>query len=216
MAEAPRTWILTGSQENYEATRERDFTVIGMKERRLRMAQAMEPGDRIVLYLTKVMRFAAAVRLTSEMFEDRTKIWPGKPGKVDPYPWRFETELELVLAEDEWVPAEELKGDLEHVRKWPADHWTLAFQGQLRTVSEADAALLMDRMRAAAGAAWRMRRSSSSESAAPTARSCPWKASVQCSAGHLRMCSSWSLSSSAGTQSASSRTTSGSHSKRHG
>ena len=48
------------------------------------MAQAMEPGDRIVLYLTKVMRFAAAVRLTSEMFEDRTKIWPGKPGKATP------------------------------------------------------------------------------------------------------------------------------------
>ena len=58
-----------------------------------------------------------------------------------------------MLAEDEWVPAEELKGDLEHVRKWPADHWTLAFQGQLRTVSDADAALLMDRMRAATGVA---------------------------------------------------------------
>jgi hypothetical protein len=151
MAEAPRTWILTGSQENFEATRDRDFTVIGMKERRLRMAQAMEPGDRIVLYLTKVMRFAAAVRLTSEMFEDRTKVWPGKPGKADAYPWRFETEPELVLDEGEWVPAEDLRHDLEHVRKWPSEHWTLAFQGQLRTVSDADAALLMERMRAAAG-----------------------------------------------------------------
>ena len=104
MAEAPRTWILTGSRENYEATRERGFTVIGMKERRLRMAQAMEPGDRIVLYITKVMRFAAAVRLTSEMFEDRTKVWPGKPGKADPYPWRFETEPELVLDEASGSP----------------------------------------------------------------------------------------------------------------
>lgn len=32
----------------------------------------------------------------------------------------------------------------EHVRKWPAENWTLAFQGQLRTVSERDARVLME------------------------------------------------------------------------
>ena len=57
--------------------------------------------------------------MTGEMFEDRTKVWPGKPGKVDAYPWRFETEPELVLEEDDFVPAEELARELEHVRKWP-------------------------------------------------------------------------------------------------
>ena len=56
-----------------------------------------------------------------------------------------------MLDEPDWVPAEELARDLEHVRKWPAEHWTLAFQGQLRTISDADAALLMDRLHAAAG-----------------------------------------------------------------
>lgn len=151
MVEAPKTWILTGSPENFEATREHGFTVIGMKERRRIQAGQMEPGDRIVLYLTKVMRFAASVRLTSELFEDRTKVWPGKPGKADAYPWRFECEPEVVLDDAEWVPAEELKDQLEHIRKWPAEHWKLAFQGQLRIVTDADAALLMERMRAVAG-----------------------------------------------------------------
>jgi hypothetical protein len=144
---APATWILTGSPENFAATRERGFTLIGMKERRRRMAEAMVPGDRIVFYLTRVAAFAGSVRLTSDMFEDRTKVWPGKPGNPDPYPWRFESEPELVLDEPEWLPAEEVKDRLEHVRKWPADHWTLAFQGQLRTVSEADATVLMEAMR---------------------------------------------------------------------
>ena len=151
MDEAPKTWILTGSPENYAATRDHGFTVIGMKERRRIQARQMEPGDRIVLYLTQVMRFAASVRLTSEMYEDRTKIWPGKPGKADAYPWRFHCEPEVVLEEADWVPAEELKDRLEHIQKWPAEHWTLAFQGQLRIVTDADAALLMERMRAAAG-----------------------------------------------------------------
>ncbi|HEY7631351.1 MAG TPA: EVE domain-containing protein [Thermoleophilaceae bacterium] len=152
---AAKTWILTGSPENFEATREHGFKVIGMKELRRNMAQQIEPGDEIVFYLTRIKAFGGIVRVTGEMYEDRTKIWPGKPGKVDPYPWRFETEPVLILDEDTYVPAEELAAELEHVRKWPLEHWTLAFQGQLRTVSDADSALIGARLREAerAGAA---------------------------------------------------------------
>ena len=128
-----KTWILTGSPENFAATRERDFRVIGMKEGRRRMAEQIEPGDRIVFYLTRIQAFAAIVRVTGTMYEDRTPIWPGKPGKADPYPWRFETEPELVLDDDRYVRAEELAGELE-------------FQGQLRTVSDADARTIERRM----------------------------------------------------------------------
>jgi hypothetical protein len=153
MADAPRTWVLTSSPANHAATAALGFTVIGMKERRRNQALTMEPGDRIVLYLTKVMRFAAAIRLRGEMYEDRATIWPGKPGAADAYPWRFACEPELVLAEPDWLPAASLKDELEHILRWPAEHWKLAFQGQLRTVSAVDAALLMTRMHAAAGVA---------------------------------------------------------------
>jgi hypothetical protein len=147
-----KTWVLTGSPENFAATAERGFRVIGAKEGRRGMAEQIEPGDRIVFYLTKIKAFAAIVRVTGDMYEDRDPIWPGKRGKVDPYPWRFETEPELVLDADAYVPAEELAGELEHVRKWPAEHWTLAFQGQLRTVSDADAEAIERRMRATVAA----------------------------------------------------------------
>jgi predicted RNA-binding protein len=150
---AGTAFILTGSPENLGATRERGFTVIGMKEGRRRLAEGIEVGDRIIFYVTRVQAFGAIVRVTGQMYEDRSKIWPGKPGKVDPYPWRFDTEPEVVLDEDRFVPAEELAGELEHVRKWPAEHWHLAFQGQLRAVSDADASLIERRMRERAGAA---------------------------------------------------------------
>jgi predicted RNA-binding protein len=152
MAGAHKTWVLTGSLDNLQATRDRGFRLIGMKERRRRQAEEIEPGDEIVFYVTGVQAFGGIVRVTSEMFEDRTKIWPGKPKNPDPYPWRFETEPVLVLDEEDFVPAVELAGELEHVGKWPIEHWHLAFQGQLRTVSETDAALLARRIRAAAGA----------------------------------------------------------------
>lgn len=145
-----RTWILTGSPENFDATREHGFSVIGLKERRHRQALEIEPGERIVFYLTKVMAFAASAIVTGELYEDRSKIWPGKPGKADSYPWRFPIEPELVLEQDAWIPAASLIDELEHIRRWPREHWKLAFQGQLRAVSEADAGVLTARLAAAA------------------------------------------------------------------
>lgn len=149
-ADAHRTWILTGSPENHDATREHGYRVIGLKERNRNRALEIVPGDRIVLYLTRVMAFAASIRVTGELYEDRARIWPGKPGKADPYPWRFETEPELVLSDEEWVRAETLVDELEHIGKWPREHWKLAFQGQMRAVSEHDADVLVARLRTAA------------------------------------------------------------------
>jgi predicted RNA-binding protein len=150
-ADHPTSWILTGSLENFRINVERGFDVIGFKERRRRQAEEFEAGDEVFFYVTGVQAFGGLARVRSEMFEDRTPIWPqGKKKKPEPYPWRVEAEPVLILDEDEFVPAEKLASDLEHVRKWPPDHWHLAFQGQLRTIGEADAALLRERLAAKA------------------------------------------------------------------
>jgi hypothetical protein len=57
-----------------------------------------------------------------------------------------------ILDESGFVPAESLAPELEHVRKWPLDHWQLAFQGQLRAIPDADAELISRRIGAAARA----------------------------------------------------------------
>ena len=160
----PTSWICTGSLENFRINAERGFDVIGFKERRRRQAEEFEPGDEIFFYVTGVQAFGGIARVRSEMFEDRTPIWPQDPRKrrpqtpppnrPEPYPWRVEAEPVLVLAEEDFLPAEELATKLEHVLKWPPDHWHLAFQGQLRTISDHDAALLRRRLssKAAVGA----------------------------------------------------------------
>jgi predicted RNA-binding protein len=150
---APKTWILTGGIENFRIYVERGFDVIGFKERRRNQAEQFEPGDEIVFYVTGVQAFGGIARVTSEMFEDRTPIWPqGRKKEPEPYPWRVKAEPVLVLDEEDFVPAEDLVPELDHAAKWPAEHWHLAFQGQLRTVGEADAELLRERLRAASAA----------------------------------------------------------------
>jgi hypothetical protein len=151
---APKTWILTGSLENFLINVERDFDVIGLKERRIRQAEQFQPDDLVIFYITGIKAFGGIARVLSPMFEDREPIWPqGKKKAPEPYPWRVHGEPLLVLAEEDFVPAESMLGTLEHMAKWPAEHWHLAFQGQLRTISAADTALLERRMRAAAGSA---------------------------------------------------------------
>ena len=144
--ERPTNWILTGSLENFRINIERGFDVIGFKEGRRRQAEEFAPGDEIFFYVTGVQAFGGIARVKSEMFEDRAPIWPGKKGKPEPYPWRVQAGPVLILPENRFVPAEELATELEHVRKWPPDHWHLAFQGQLRTILEADAELLRERL----------------------------------------------------------------------
>ena len=157
-----QTWILTGSLENFRINVERGFDLIGFKERRRNQAEEFEPGDEVFFYVTGVQAFGGLARVKSEMFEDRVRIWPGRTNgghktaaasKPEIYPWRVEAEPVLILPEEEFVPAEELATELEHVRKWPPDHWHLAFQGQLRTVGEADAALLRERLTSAMASA---------------------------------------------------------------
>jgi predicted RNA-binding protein len=150
-ADPPKTWILTGSLENFRINVERGFDVIGFKERRRNQAEQFEPGDEVIFYVTGVQAFGGRARVTSEMFEDRDPIWPqGKKKHPEPYPWRVKAEPLDVLEEGDFIPAEELVGELEHISKWPAEHWHLAFQGQLRTVGEADAELLRERLAGAA------------------------------------------------------------------
>jgi hypothetical protein len=145
-----KTWVLTGSLDNFRASAEQDFRVIGMKERRRRLAEQVSKGDLIVFYVSGVQAFAGTVRVTGDMYEDRSHVWPGKRGNPDPYPWRFETEPVVILDEDDFVPAETIAQQLEHVRKWPVEHWHLAFQGQLRAVSYNDAVVIERALRDAA------------------------------------------------------------------
>jgi predicted RNA-binding protein len=146
VTDGSKSWILTGSLENFRISVERGFDLIGFKERRRRQAEEMDPGDEIFFYVTGVQAFGGIARVKSEMFEDRSRIWPGKKGKPEIYPWRVQAEPVLILPEQRFIPAEELATELEHVGKWPPDHWHLAFQGQLRTIGEADAALLRERL----------------------------------------------------------------------
>jgi hypothetical protein len=148
-ARAARTaqfWMIVSSLENYRKTQERGFTVQGIKSRHRKRAETMKPGDHLLFYVTGRMVFTATCTLTSGMFEDHTHVWRSTRRDED-YPWRVRIRPDAVLEETEWVPAKDLAYRLEYVRKWPPEHWTLAFQGHVHQLLQKDFKLIEDEIR---------------------------------------------------------------------
>ncbi|HYE76531.1 MAG TPA: MmcQ/YjbR family DNA-binding protein [bacterium] len=136
-APMPRYYIVVGAPENFAITRDRGFTVHGLKARRRKVAEGLKAGDKVIFYLTGKQAWGGIVTVTGDAYEDHTPIWAGKKEDED-YPHRFPIEPDVVLDVDAALPVEPMVPDLEYLRKWPAQHWRLGFQGNVHEIGEAD------------------------------------------------------------------------------
>ncbi|HEV2413447.1 MAG TPA: EVE domain-containing protein [Candidatus Dormibacteraeota bacterium] len=140
---AAQYWMVVSSPDNFRKTREHGFSIQGLKVRHRRRVETMRAGDRLLYYVTGRMGFAATVTIASPMYEDHTPIWRSSRRDED-YPWRVHIRPDIVLEESDWVPAKELAYRLDYVRKWPPEHWTLAFQGHIHALPRADFTIIED------------------------------------------------------------------------
>jgi predicted RNA-binding protein len=136
-------WIVVGSPENYEIARERGFDMFGFKSTRRRESAEMKPGDKLVFYLTGVMKFGGVADVTSEVYEDHTPVFKSEKKPGEDYPFRVKTKADRALDRDQWVDVKEMAPRLEFTSR-RGDHWRLAFQGNLHQISEVDYKLISD------------------------------------------------------------------------
>ncbi len=135
--------MVVSSPDNFRKTRELGFTIQGLKSRHRRRVETMRVGDRLLYYVTGRMAFAATVTVASPMYEDHTPMWRSARRDED-YPWRVHIRPDIVLDDADWVPAKELAYRLDYVRKWPPEHWTLAFQGHIHALPRNDFGIIED------------------------------------------------------------------------
>jgi predicted RNA-binding protein len=140
---AAQYWMIVSSPDNFRKTREHGFSIQGLKSRHRRRVETMRAGDRVLYYVTGRAAFAATVTVASPMYEDHTPIWRSSRRDED-YPWRVHIRADVVLEEGDWVPAKEIAYRLDYVRKWPPEHWTLAFQGHIHALPRTDFAIIED------------------------------------------------------------------------
>lgn len=139
----PRYWMITAGPEIYAKTAELGFSRHGFKRSRANMVKKIEPGDLLAFYVTGEKRFAAAVRCTSPVVEEQTRVWQSSKKAEELYPFRIGIEPVVALDQADWLEAEPYHTWMGWTQKWPAEHWTLAYQGNLREIPEEDFTLLL-------------------------------------------------------------------------
>jgi predicted RNA-binding protein len=130
-------WIVVGSPENFEIARGRGFDMFGFKSTRRRETADMRPGDKLIFYLTGVMKFGGVANITSEVYEDHTPVFKSEKKPGEDYPFRVRTEPDRLLDAGRWLDVKEYATRLELTRR-RGEHWRLAFQGNLHKISDED------------------------------------------------------------------------------
>ena len=132
-------WIVVGSAENFEHLRARGFDLCAFKSSRRRETESMQPGDRLVFYLTKVVQFGGIVEVTGEGYEDDSDIGLLSEGKPDErFPFRIPTKPVIVPAPGDYVDVREITDLLDKTRKLGPKKLGMAFRGNLHRIGDAD------------------------------------------------------------------------------
>ena len=131
-------WIVVGSEQNMRIAEQRGFDMFGFKSTRKNEVAAMKPGDRIIFYLTKIMKFGGIAEVTSGYYEDHEKVFSSDKKPKEDYPWRVKVKEIMTLTPEQYLDVREIGPTLDYVKKWPPEHWRLAFQGNLHEIPESD------------------------------------------------------------------------------
>ena len=101
----PNYWMIVSSAENFEISRELGFLVQGVKSRHRKKAERMEPGDRVLYYLTGVQQFGGTASITSPYYRrSRPDLEQQEEGRGVPLPVRYQARVDSSSRERTWTP----------------------------------------------------------------------------------------------------------------
>lgn len=144
-------WIVVGSDDNFKTAQQRGFDIFGFKSTRRRESAQMRPGDKLVFYLTGIMKFGGIATVESEYFEDHTPVFRSTKRPQEDYPFRVRVQPEIILERERYLDVREIAPGLQYTKKWPAEHWRLAFQGNLHQIPQEDYQVIASLIAEAAG-----------------------------------------------------------------
>ena len=137
-------WMINCNEQNFNITRNLGFTQQGLKAEYRRKVQRVEPGDRVIYYVSGTRAFTATATVTKGYEEVSAGPWV-KEGRT-PWPYRIGIKPDIVLDREQFIDAGLVAYRLEYLRKWPPEDWHMAFQGNLHLLSKGDFFLLESEM----------------------------------------------------------------------
>jgi predicted RNA-binding protein len=129
-------WLFSTSPDNFEGLKEDNFSSFGFKSRK--SAVGVAAGDKCVIYISELQKLGVICQVTSGY----------KEYENEEYPFRVETQPELILADEELLDVKKLIPLLGFITpNQKATRWGLAFHYSLRRIPEEDFQLIESEMR---------------------------------------------------------------------
>ena len=138
-------WMMINNEENFRITQSRGFTLLGLKAQHRRKVQRITEGDRVLLYISHLRRFAATATAMSSFYEDDEPIWVNEGSSG--FPYHIKLEPGVILRDDQFIDANLLAPRLEYVKRWNPEDWYMAFQGNLHLLPKNDFTLIEGEMK---------------------------------------------------------------------
>ena len=136
---------MINNEENFRITQARGFTLLGLKAQHRRKVQRITEGDRILLYISHLRRFAATATAMSSFYEGEEPIWvnEGSTG----FPYHIKLKPGVILKDEQFFDANLLAPRLEYIKRWNPEDWYMAFQGNLHLLPKNDFTLIEEEMK---------------------------------------------------------------------
>lgn len=138
-------WMIICNEENFNITRELDFTRQALKSEYRRKVQRVEKDDRLLYYVSGIRKFTATATVTASYQEVDSGLWRNEGSAT--WPYLIEIKPELVLDEAQYITAGLLAHRLDYIRRWPPENWYMAFQGNLHLLPKGDFFLIEEEMK---------------------------------------------------------------------
>lgn len=131
--------------QNFEVTRDIDFSLFGMGSKYRRRAERMQPQDRVLFYVNGIRKWPATATITSTYFEDDSPLWEPTT-RHESFQYRVKLRPNIVLDEEDYIDAMVLGPRLDYVKRWVPENWPLAFWDRLHLLPQRDFRLIEGEM----------------------------------------------------------------------
>ncbi len=131
------------SPETYVAFTESKQSVSGFRIRQRNVASQIEPGDKLICYVTRISRWVGILEITGKYFEDNAPLFYPED---DPFVIRFRVKVSVWLPKEKAIPIHEEK--VWNQLSFTRDHsknssaWTGKLRASLNKISEQDGQFL--------------------------------------------------------------------------
>jgi restriction system protein len=128
-------WLDLFTVETYEEFQKAGAKVSGFRERQWNRSHRIQPGDKLMCYLTGISRWVGVLTVTGAAYRSEDRIW-----EMEVFPVRLPVEAEILLPPEHGVPHQTLMPGLHS----PAKAWAGLLRGSPNLLKAEDGQAILE------------------------------------------------------------------------